>query len=495
MAGLTDGTTLHLPGHGDQCVGHERILGPVRRRDTGRRPGTAGGSDRRHRRLRLAVGVVDAAVERWGRRSRPTRVTPYAGSTAGTPVTVSGSPAGDLDHRDGAHQRYDVHVHGDGHQRRGHEHVVCRLQPGHPGRRARKLPVHDLRVPGPRRRPTPVTARSVNVGTAFTTDTSGYITGMRFYKATTNTGTHVGSLWSASGTLLAQATFTNETASGWQQVSFSTPVAVTAGTTYVVSYLAPNGHYAPDAQRPHRSGRRGAPLRAGPANAPNGNGVYSYASTTSFPVNTYEATNYWVDPVYSQTLPSVPGAPTGVTATAGNASATVSWTPPPGTVTSYTVTPFVGLDGGHPGDGHRLPAGHTATVTGLTNGTAYTFKVHGHQLSRDRNCLGAVQRGDAGRRAGRADRGHGGHRRAGFGHGVVERPDEQLVHHLLHRYPVRGVDGGHAGDGQRLPAGHFDHAERADQRHHLHLQGVGHERGREPGRRRPPRTRPRPSPR
>ena len=39
-------------------------------------------------------------------------------------------------------------------------------------------------------------------------------------------------LWSATGTLLATATFTNETASGWQQANFSNPVPITAGTTY-----------------------------------------------------------------------------------------------------------------------------------------------------------------------------------------------------------------------------------------------------------------------
>ena len=44
--------------------------------------------------------------------------------------------------------------------------------------------------------------------------------------------------------------------------------------------------------------------------------------------------------------PSVPGAPTGVTATAGNGSATVSWIAPASTggsaITSYKVTPFIG---------------------------------------------------------------------------------------------------------------------------------------------------------
>ena len=68
---------------------------------------------------------------------------------------------------------------------------------------------------------------------------------MRFYKGPQNTGTHVADLWTATGTLLATATFTNETASGWQQVNFSSPVAITAGTTYVASYHT-NGDYSAD---------------------------------------------------------------------------------------------------------------------------------------------------------------------------------------------------------------------------------------------------------
>ena len=71
----------------------------------------------------------------------------------------------------------------------------------------------------------------------------GFITGARFYKAALNTGTHVAALWTNTGTLLAIATFSGESASGWQQVSFPTPIAIAANTTYVISYLAPNGHY------------------------------------------------------------------------------------------------------------------------------------------------------------------------------------------------------------------------------------------------------------
>ena len=54
---------------------------------------------------------------------------------------------------------------------------------------------------------------SVELGVKFRSDIAGQINGIRFYKASTNTGTHVGSLWTSSGTLLAQANFTGETSS------------------------------------------------------------------------------------------------------------------------------------------------------------------------------------------------------------------------------------------------------------------------------------------
>ncbi len=68
-------------------------------------------------------------------------------------------------------------------------------------------------------------SQATELGVKFTANTSGYITGVEFYKSVANTGVHTGSLWNASGQLLATGTFTNETASGWQTLVFSTPVA------------------------------------------------------------------------------------------------------------------------------------------------------------------------------------------------------------------------------------------------------------------------------
>jgi hypothetical protein len=139
---------------------------------------------------------------------------------------------------------------------------------------------------------------SVNLGVKFQSDVSGSVTGVRFYKATANTGTHVGSLWSSTGTLLGQGTFSGETASGWQALTFSSPVAINANTTYVVSYLAPNGHYSVTSGGFGLAGIDNPPLH-GLANSLSSNGVYAYGSTTTFPSSTFNAGNYWVDLLFA----------------------------------------------------------------------------------------------------------------------------------------------------------------------------------------------------
>ena len=74
---------------------------------------------------------------------------------------------------------------------------------------------------------------------------------------------------------------------------------------------------------------------------------------------------------------TVPGAPTAVGATPANAAAVVHWTVPASNggaaISGYVVTPFVGAVA----QGSRTfnSTATTQTVGGLTNGTAYTFKV------------------------------------------------------------------------------------------------------------------------
>ncbi len=141
-------------------------------------------------------------------------------------------------------------------------------------------------------------ASAVELGVKFRATAAGTITGIRFYKGSTNTGTHVGHLWTSTGTLLATVTFTSETASGWQQATFATPVAITANTTYVASYHTTVGHYAGDNAYFASTGVTNGPLTA-LANGVDGvNGLYQYGVSSSFPNQTWNASNYWVDVVF-----------------------------------------------------------------------------------------------------------------------------------------------------------------------------------------------------
>ena len=140
---------------------------------------------------------------------------------------------------------------------------------------------------------------SVELGVSFTSGINGYITGIRFYKSTANTGTHVGNLWNSSGTLLATATFTNETASGWQQVNFSNPVAITANAVYVASYFVSAGHYSADWNFFAASGVDNGYLHAPASGIVAPNGVFTYGSSSAFPASTHASANYWVDVVFN----------------------------------------------------------------------------------------------------------------------------------------------------------------------------------------------------
>ncbi len=185
----------------------------------------------------------------------------------------------------------------------------------------------------------------IEVGMRFRSATAGVITGVRFYKYAENTGTHIGNLWTNGGVKLATVTFTNETASGWQQANFSTPVAISANTTYVVSYFTPTGNYAVNSPY-FTSDVNNPPLRALFDGEDGPNGVYRYGTTSGFPTDTWGSSNYWVDAVFMNstepdtTAPTVTGTSpaSGATGVAGdtNITATFSERMDPATIAGTT---------------------------------------------------------------------------------------------------------------------------------------------------------------
>ncbi|MEY9589551.1 VCBS repeat-containing protein [Bradyrhizobium yuanmingense] len=220
----------------------------------------------------------------------------------------------------------------------------------------------------------------VEVGVKFTASVNGTITGLRFYKGSLNTGPHIADLWSSTGTLLATATFTNETASGWQQVNFSTPVTITAGTIYVASYHT-NGNYSGTQNYFTTS------LANGQLTAPAvGNGVYAYGSGSTFPTNTFKSSNYWVDVVFNGSSSPNNTAPTAVADTAeatekGGVSNSVGGTAATGNVLTNDTDPDAGdtktvtaVSFGSTGGtlGSALSGAHGSLVLNASGGFTYT---------------------------------------------------------------------------------------------------------------------------
>jgi VCBS repeat-containing protein len=236
---------------------------------------------------------------------------------------------------------------------------------------------------------------SYELGVKFRSDIAGYVTGVRFYKGAGNTGTHVGHLWTASGTLLASVTFTSETASGWQQVDFAQPVSVQADTTYVISYFVPNGHYSVDSNYFASAGVDSGVLHALSSPAAGGNGVF-LGGSSGFPTSSFNSSNYWVDVVFNQTVALTVTAKTpapdstGVSAGSG-VTVTFSRAMDPTTVNGSTFRLRAA------GAGSDVPAtvtysGLTATLqpnTNLAPNTTYQVTVSGGMAAADGTPLGS----------------------------------------------------------------------------------------------------------
>ncbi|MDQ1434672.1 MAG: hypothetical protein QOF59_1488, partial [Actinomycetota bacterium] len=223
--------------------------------------------------------------------------------------------------------------------------------------------------------------KAVELGVKIKADVNGYISGVRFYKGTTNTGVHIGSLWTTAGTRLATVTFAGESASGWQQATFSTPVPATAGTTYVVSYHTNAGRYS------YTNGvfANGGTINNGPLHAPTAtNGVFLYGANSVFPSSvSTTGVNYFVDAVF--TTAGSPNVTTtnpanGATGVAVSQPVTVRFNVP---MQSAGLT-FTLVDGA----GANVPATvaleATATLATLapsgplTPGVRYSATVHGN---------------------------------------------------------------------------------------------------------------------
>lgn len=201
--------------------------------------------------------------------------------------------------------------------------------------------------------------QGIEMGMKFTSSQNGFITGIRYYKGLNITGTRTGHLWTETGSLLASAVFTGETASGWQQVLFTNPVAITANTEYVVSYFSSSGDYSGTGNYFTHAVLNGA-LKALADGEDGPNGLYKYSATATFPTNSANASNYWVDVVFA--------ANTGAT------SPTITTQPASQTKCSGATVSFVSSATGNPAPTVQWQVSTNGTTwTNITGATAATL--------------------------------------------------------------------------------------------------------------------------
>jgi hypothetical protein len=157
-------------------------------------------------------------------------------------------------------------------------------------------------------------AGDYELGIEFVSSKAGQINAVRYYKAASETGTHVGNIWSITGTLLGSVTFANETASGWQQQALATPLNIAANTTYVVSVNA-NSFFAVSGNAIATTITNGDLS----AVADGSNGVYN-STPNAFPTSSNNS-NYFRDIVFSpNTVVNPPTNQLGTISTTGATS-------------------------------------------------------------------------------------------------------------------------------------------------------------------------------
>ena len=148
---------------------------------------------------------------------------------------------------------------------------------------------------------------SVELGVKFTVARTLNLVGVRAYR--TDSGPVTGSLWDAAGNRLAgPASFTGTATHSWQDATFSSPVTLTPGQTYIASYFAPNADYAFEWDRFTSSSYTVGPITAQQSVVGDGNGVFTYGGTSAFPTSTFRDTNYWVTPLVVENQPPVADA-------------------------------------------------------------------------------------------------------------------------------------------------------------------------------------------
>jgi hypothetical protein len=143
----------------------------------------------------------------------------------------------------------------------------------------------------------------VELGMKFRADVDGSVSAVRFFRAVPVDSGYTVHIWSATGELLGMgiAIEGQSPTPGWQTIQVYPPVAVKAGVTYVASYYASKGQYSVSEGFFSNTTVTNGPLLALGDGVDGGNGVFAYGEGGGFPMQSYNANNYWVDVLFTPT--------------------------------------------------------------------------------------------------------------------------------------------------------------------------------------------------
>lgn len=206
-----------------------------------------------------------------------------------------------------------------------------------------------------------------NAAVILQSSQTGVIEDICFFKIASMTGTHIGTIYNSSGTVLGQVTFSGETASGWQCQAFATPINFLKNTYYKASVYFPaywirslnfftNGY---------TNTAFGGYLSTGSA---NGWYVFSTPGVPLLPtVESQSKSNYWIDVNVSYAGVTGPWEMTVTNLSATGYKCTI--TPPTASISNgedATLTVDVA-------NGWKAGFGGTCGSTATLSGNTYTY--------------------------------------------------------------------------------------------------------------------------
>ena len=321
--GLDGGNRLHIDGDRVQperlraASAHSNTVTPTGRRHPRRRQCD------RNRRDRSGARELDARRATAGRS--PTTRSPRTSAHAQAPVRSTAAPR--PRRRSPAYQRHQLHVH-----RYGEQRARDRPASAHRARSPRRTRSSTSRPPrrSTRRHQLGRARRAVQLGSSRAHHRHPLLQGHSQHRHPHRQPVE------RSGTLLASATFTDETTSGWQ-----TGQLLQSRGDHRRHHLrrrlpAPKGHYSVP-PRPSPARVNNAPLTALPT-PPARTACSPTAPPRTFPTSTFNAANYWVDVLFTRAA-RPPGQVTASRRLRGPVSANVNWTRPGGGAVASTRSP------------------------------------------------------------------------------------------------------------------------------------------------------------